>query len=241
MRNGDEDLRAGGGGGSGGDGPIALGLDAVAVDGRLVPPVHVPNRYELYGKPVIDRFGALILLLLALPILLLVALAVFVRLGSPVLLRQPRVGKDGQVFGVYKFRTMKPDRRRSHLAVPEDRRRTHKHPEDPRLVGLGRFLRKWSLDELPQLLNVVLGDMSLVGPRPELVSIVSRHYAPWQHARHQVKPGLTGLWQVTERSVGEMHEHTHVDLEYVEHLNARTDFRILLLTIPAVLGRRQGF
>ena len=107
-----------------------------------------------------------------LPLIAVVAVAVRVSLGSPVFFRQRRVGRDDRVFDVYKFRTMGQDRRREQAPVPQDRRQTHKSEADPRHTGVGRFLRKWSLDELPQLWNVVRGDMSLVGPRPELVEIV---------------------------------------------------------------------
>jgi lipopolysaccharide/colanic/teichoic acid biosynthesis glycosyltransferase len=102
---------------------------------------------------------------------------------------------------------------------------------------VGRFLRKSSMDELPQFWNVVRGEMSLVGPRPELVEIVNR-YEPWQHQRHVVKPGLTGLWQVTTRGSGMMHLHTDIDLEYIQTIGLRTDLRILLQTIPATLQRK---
>jgi lipopolysaccharide/colanic/teichoic acid biosynthesis glycosyltransferase len=176
--------------------------------------------------------------------MLAVGIAVAVRLGSPVLLRQPRVGKGGREFRVYKFRTMTPDRRTGADAAGEwggeCRRIRHKSPDDPRLVPLGRFLRAWSLDELPQLFNVVLGDMSLVGPRPEMVAIVKR-YEDWQHQRHLVKPGMTGLWQISERGNGLMHERTDVDLEYVQRVSLRTDLKILLFTIPAALGMHKGY
>jgi lipopolysaccharide/colanic/teichoic acid biosynthesis glycosyltransferase len=116
------------------------------------------------------------------------------------------------------------------------RRRNHKSPDDPRHTRLGRFLRRTSLDELPQLINVIRGDLSLVGPRPELPEVVA-HYEPWQHARHWVRPGITGLWQVTKRGNGEpMHEHVDSDLKYMRSLSASTDLRILLLTVPAALG-----
>ncbi len=165
------------------------------------------------------------------------AVAVRVSLGAPVFFRQPRVGRNDRVFDVYKFRTMGQDRRRDQAPVPEDRRQTHKSEADPRHTGVGRFLRKWSLDELPQLWNVVRGDMSLVGPRPELVQIVSR-YEPWQDQRHYVKPGLTGLWQVSSRGEGMMHLHTDIDIEYIETMGPITDLKILALTLPATLKRR---
>jgi lipopolysaccharide/colanic/teichoic acid biosynthesis glycosyltransferase len=189
-------------------------------------------------KPTFDRVVGFCIFVVLLPLTAVVAVAVRVSLGAPVFFRQRRVGRDNREFDVYKFRTMGQDRRREAAPVSEDRRQTHKSDRDPRHTLVGRFLRKWSLDELPQFWNVVCGDMSLVGPRPELVEIVSR-YEPWQHQRHFVKPGLTGLWQVSGRGTGMMHLHTDVDLEYIEKMGPITDLKILLLTIPATL-RRSG-
>jgi lipopolysaccharide/colanic/teichoic acid biosynthesis glycosyltransferase len=199
------------------------------------------SRYERWVKPAIDQVGAVVLLFITLPVMVAVALAVWIDLGSPVLLRQERVGRSGYRFKVLKFRSMEPDRRADRLSyVGPERRLTHKSETDPRLTPVGRFIRKWSLDELPQLVNVLLGDMSLVGPRPELVSIVAR-YQPWQHRRHDVKPGLTGLWQISARGAQPMHEATGIDLEYVDSVSLRTDLRILLGTFPAAFGRRTGY
>lgn len=135
-----------------------------------------------------------------------------------------------------------PERRRSERRGGErrqvelSRRLTHKTTADPRHTALGRVLRAFSLDELPQLFNVLKGDLSLVGPRPELPEVVAT-YEPWQHARHAVKPGLTGLWQVTERGDAEpMHLHVDTDLRYIEQLSPTTDLRILLATPLAVAG-----
>jgi lipopolysaccharide/colanic/teichoic acid biosynthesis glycosyltransferase len=172
--------------------------------------------------------------------LALVALAIRMRMGRGVLFRQARVGKDGVVFDVLKFRTMGHDRRGEQaLYVGPERRRNHKSVDDPRHTSLGRFLRKWSLDELPQFFNVLRGEMSVVGPRPELVSVVER-YEPWQHERHQVRPGITGIWQVSERNGTPLHEATHLDIEYVETVSLPTDLLILARTIPAMLGRGKG-
>jgi lipopolysaccharide/colanic/teichoic acid biosynthesis glycosyltransferase len=210
------------------------------------------GRYVVLVKPALDQVAAAVLLAVLAPLLAVVALAVLVSLGRPVLLRQERVGLDESVFTLLKFRTMRPcrrssaDRRRAQLGVPEcrrgeERRRTHKHPADPRLVPVGRFLRRWSLDELPQLVNVLRGEMSLVGPRPELPAVVSR-YEPWQHERHAVRPGITGLWQVTDRGADGtlMHERTDVDLHYVRRVSPWLDLQLLLATVPAVLGLRRG-
>jgi lipopolysaccharide/colanic/teichoic acid biosynthesis glycosyltransferase len=199
--------------------------------------------YVRFVKPAIDAFVATLLVAVFLPLMLMIALTLRATLGSPVLFRQPRVGRGGRTFTVLKFRTMAPDRRTGDSGmryVGVDRRVTHKSRHDPRLHPFGRFLRKWSLDELPQLLNVMRGDMSLVGPRPELVDIVAR-YHPWQHRRHEVKPGMTGLWQVSARGDGMMHEHVDIDLEYVDAVSLRTDTSILLRTIPAALGRAPGY
>ena len=132
----------------------------------------------------------------------------------------------GREFTVYKFRTMNSTAVSTISITHDDRRTNHKSTDDPRHTDLGRFLRKWSLDEIPQLWNVALGDMSLIGPRPELPSIVAK-YEPWQHRRHEVKPGLTGLWQVTARGDAPMHEATDIDVDYVENVRFVDDTKIL--------------
>ena len=133
---------------------------------------------------------------------------------------------------------MRPDLRRVDVAPAVDRRQVHKSKNDPRITKLGAALRASSLDELPQLVNVVRGQMSLVGPRPELPSIVAR-YRHSDHVRHVVKPGLTGLWQVTTRGTAE-HEHVDTDLQYIRSISAGTDLRIMLKTAAAV-WQRPGF
>jgi lipopolysaccharide/colanic/teichoic acid biosynthesis glycosyltransferase len=199
------------------------------------------SRYERYLKPVADRVGGLLLLIITSPLSLAAAVAIRITMGMPIILRQQRVGRSGVVFTLYKFRTMEPDRRAGNGAYDGDeRRRTHKDPRDPRITRVGRFLRTWSLDELPQFVNVIMGDMSLVGPRPEMVEIVAR-YQPWQHARHNVKPGITGLWQISERGDRIMHECTETDLEYLERISPSTDLKIMILTPLAALGIRRGF
>ena len=197
--------------------------------------------YVRMVKPLLDVLMATVLLVVTVPILVAVAMAVYVEYGRPIFFRQSRVGRGGRVFRVTKFRTMEPDRRGAGGRIPRspDRRRTHKPQHDPRVRPVGRFLRTWSLDELPQLLNVLTGDMSLVGPRPELAQVVE-HYEDWQHARHRVKPGITGLWQVSAREIP-MHEATHIDLEYLRRVSLAEDVRILARTLPAAFGARRGF
>jgi lipopolysaccharide/colanic/teichoic acid biosynthesis glycosyltransferase len=200
---------------------------------RIVP----GSFYAEVLKPAFDHIFGAVLLLMALPMALVLAVLVRMMLGPHVLFRQERVGRGGGKFLVLKFRTMRPDRRRGQSTDSGiDRRVCHKREDDPRHTAFGRFLRKWSLDELPQLWNVVRGDMSLVGPRPELVEIVQR-YAPWQHHRHLVKPGMTGLWQISKRGNVMMHEAVEVDIEYVERLSFKTDIGILVHTIPAVMRK----
>ena len=193
--------------------------------------------YERFFKPVIDRAVGAVLLLAVLPTLLLVALDAGDDPLDAKAADENTIPDRGRVAGRDALNGRKCRLRIQHAP---DRRVTHKHPRDPRLTPLGRFLRKWSLDELPQLWNVARGDMSLIGPRPELVDIVDR-YESWQHERHAVKPGLTGLWQVLARGDGPMHENTHLDLAYVRRVRFTTDCKILLHTIPVLLGRRTGF
>ena len=207
---------------------------------RVVPELAEPTAYSRLVKPIIDRLGGVVLSVLTFPILMVVVPLIWWKLGRPAIFKQQRIGIHGEEFTVYKLRTMLHDRRSSDAPYDGvDRRVNHKSPNDPRHVPLGRFLRKWSIDELPQFWNVALGHMSLVGPRPELPHVVAR-YEDWQHRRHAVKPGITGLWQVSERGDGPMHEATDVDIEYVESISLAADLRILMLTIPAALGSQKG-
>ena len=188
-------------------------------------------------KPALDVVLAAALLVLLSPVMLAVAMAILCVLGRPVLFRQQRIGRGGCPFVMLKYRTMRRDRRLESRPVTEERRSYHKSDDDPRHTPLGRFLRRHSLDELPQLINVMRGEMSLVGPRPELAAVVMR-YAGWEHERHGVRPGLTGLWQVSARGEGRMHEFTYLDVEYVRTVNPLVDLKILVKTGPALVQRR---
>jgi lipopolysaccharide/colanic/teichoic acid biosynthesis glycosyltransferase len=191
-------------------------------------------------KPLFDRVGALLALIVVSPLMAVVAVAIVMTMGFPVIIRQDRVGLFGKVFTLYKFRTMIPDRRGSQSAefVGEDRRLTHKSADDPRITPLGRLLRRTRLDELPQFINVLQGDLSLVGPRPEMVSIVAL-YDPWQHRRHAVKPGITGVWQISDNGDKLLFECTQMELEYLEEVSFSADLSIMLRTLPA-MARRGG-
>jgi lipopolysaccharide/colanic/teichoic acid biosynthesis glycosyltransferase len=202
--------------------------------------VESVGAYQTFVKPLIDIGSATILLIVLAPLLLVAAALVRVFIGSPVLFRQTRIGKGGEPFELLKLRTMIPDRRQTAVEYDgPERRQAHKSPDDPRVLPVGAVLRAVRLDELPQLWNVIRGDMSMVGPRPELPEIVSS-YQDWQHHRHVVKPGLTGLWQVSAPDGRLMHECTELDLEYIEEMGLGTDFSIMLRT-PAAMLRRRGF
>jgi exopolysaccharide biosynthesis polyprenyl glycosylphosphotransferase len=189
-------------------------------------------------KAVFDRAFASIVLLLTAPLLLLATLAIWLADGGPALFRQTRVGKDGKVFTVYKFRTMVLDaeERKTELAVQNEHDGLmFKIRSDPRITKVGRWLRRWSVDELPQLVNVLLGDMSLVGPRPALPEEADR-YADHVRRRLMVKPGLTGLWQVNGRADLTWDESVRLDLRYVENWSFVLDLQILWKTVSAVLS-----
>jgi lipopolysaccharide/colanic/teichoic acid biosynthesis glycosyltransferase len=201
---------------------------------RLVAPA---SRYQRSFKRAMDLIIASVLLVLLAPIMAVAALMIRTSIGSPVLFRQQRIGLHGRPFELYKLRTMRPERRVRDVPYGgPDRRRTHKSRNDPRVLPIGSLLRKFRVDELPQLWNVLKGDMSMVGPRPELPEIVSR-YEHWQHRRHAVRPGLTGLWQVSSLNDRPMHKCTEVDVQYVESIGLRVDIEILVRTPLAILGR----
>ena len=200
-----------------------------------------PGIYERRLKRAVDILGSMLLLVITAPLFAICAVAILTTMGGPVLLRQDRVGLDGELFTMYKFRSMIPDRRAAQQPyVGQERRLSHKRPNDPRITPVGSVIRKWSLDELPQLINVVRGEMSLVGPRPELIPIVLS-YEPWQLRRLQVRPGITGLWQISERGDIPMHHATEIDLEYVERISLGFDLILLLKTPLAAFGSRKGF
>jgi exopolysaccharide biosynthesis polyprenyl glycosylphosphotransferase len=194
-------------------------------------------------KRIFDVVVSTLGLLLTAPLFLLIGLGVLLDGGRPVLFRQLRAGESGRAFRIFKFRTMV---RGAEAMLPElislDELRDpmFKIRSDPRVTRVGRFLRRTSLDELPQLLNVLRGEMSIVGPRPELVDLVER-YEPEHEVRLRVKPGITGPWQVYGRSELTFDEVLAVEREYVENLSLGRDLRLILMTLPAVFGRRGAY
>jgi len=192
--------------------------------------------YFAAGKRLIDFIGSIILLTVLMPVMALITIAIRRDSAGPAIFKQTRIGRAGTPFTVYKFRTMQLDPNGEELKLfrEEDGKLRHKIKDDPRVTKLGRFLRKSSLDELPQLINVLRGQMSLVGPRPELPQIV-QNYEDWQHKRHLVRPGITGWWQVSGRSDLPMHENTGFDIHYVENCSFRMDVKIVLKTIRSTI------
>lgn len=194
-------------------------------------------------KRIFDVAAAAIGLLFTSPLFLLCGLAILVDGGRPVLFRQQRAGENGRRFRIFKFRTMVRNAEEmlpELVSIEELSDPMFKLKADPRVTRVGRHLRRMSLDELPQLLNVLRGEMSIVGPRPELVDLVAR-YQPEHEVRLRVKPGITGPWQVYGRSELTFDEVLAVEREYVENLSLGRDLRIILMTIPAVFGRRGAF
>ena len=200
-------------------------------------------------KRALDVVGALGLLAACAPLLVLLALAV--RLGSrgPVLFRQPRAGRRGRVFPILKFRTMHENaddllamHLARHPAAAAEWRRFRRLDLDPRVVaGIGRFLRTSSLDELPQLWNVLRGDMSLVGPRPLELPVLEHIDPVLRERRETMRPGITGLWQVSGRSEMDMDALASLDAGYVDHWSLWGDLRILARTPAAVVSRRGAY
>lgn len=209
---------------------------------KLMPECS-PGRliYCLALKRWLDVVLAACILVVVSPLLVVVAAAVWVQLGRPIIFRQTRIGRYGRPIVMLKFRTMIPDRRKTDRPFDGPNRRfRNKSPDDPRVTRLGRLLRRTSIDELPQLFNVLRGDMSLVGPRPEQPFIVDQ-YEPWQHDRFLVRPGLTGWWQIQGRADLPMEEHTELDIYYVAHQSFWLDLKILVKTFGVLVSRAGAF
>jgi exopolysaccharide biosynthesis polyprenyl glycosylphosphotransferase len=192
--------------------------------------------FERQVKRTFDVVVSTILLTLALPLMAVVAIAIRLDSPGPAIFRQRRVGENGRIFWMYKFRSMvagADTSEESMARLVQDRLILNKRPDDPRVTRVGGFLRRTSLDELPQLLNVLKGDMSLVGPRPELPWMVEQ-YEPWQWQRFSVPQGITGWWQVNGRSDQPMVLHSEEDLFYIQHYSLMLDIQILWRTVGAV-------
>jgi lipopolysaccharide/colanic/teichoic acid biosynthesis glycosyltransferase len=194
----------------------------------------ISDRVYVISKRVLDLLIAIPALIVLSPLMMLIAVAIRVDSDGPALFVQHRVGHGGRLFKMFKFRSMSNGCSMLKGA-------THKVQNDHRVTRVGHFLRRTSLDELPQLINVVLGQMTLVGPRPELPSIVLQKYEAWQYQRLAVPQGITGWWQVTGRGSKLLWKHTRDDLYYIQHASFLFDLKLIAMTIKAVLKRDGAF
>jgi len=214
-------------------------FDAIGDRPMLVFRTTPDISWALLVKSIIDRVGAFLLLIPASLVMLVAAVIIRLTSPGPVVFRQVRAGKHGKPFTMYKFRTMVTDAEMRHaelLAFNQMSGPVFKIERDPRITPVGRYLRKWSVDELPQLFNVLQGHMSLVGPRPLPIYEVEKFENTAQRRRLSVKPGLTCLWQVSGRNhVADFHEWVRLDLKYIDNWSIWLDLKILVMTVPAVL------
>lgn len=212
-----------------------------------VPVLHV-NEIRIEGvraiaKRAVDIAGSILLMLVLWPVMLAAALAIRLVDGAPVLFNQLRVGKDGSEFVLRKFRTMQigaEESRPGLESLNEAGDHLFKVRNDPRVTRVGDFLRRWSIDELPQLWNVLVGEMSLIGPRPPLPDEVSQ-YDSWQTRRLRARPGISGYWQVSGRSEIPFDEAVRLDLFYIANWSLSFDLYLIARTVRAVLSRRGAY
>ena len=197
--------------------------------------------FERMVKRAFDLVVGITSLVLLLPLMALIAIAIRLDSPGPIIFRQQRVGENGRLFLMYKFRSMIQGAEELEVKeLSEAGEVIHKHQDDPRVTRVGKFLRRTSMDELPQIVNTIKGEMSLVGPRPELPWLVDL-YEPWQWQRFAVPQGITGWWQVNGRSDKPMHLHTEEDLFYTQNYSLLLDIRILWRTLGAVIKGRGAY
>ena len=219
-------------------GPLQVLAGAAALsDLSQLPVIELPltirpSRAYLLAKRAMDVVVSLLLIIALAPLMLVIAWLVRRQSGGSAIFVQERVGEGGRTFNMYKFRTMYADVD-PYAPAPTS-------SEDERITPIGRWLRRYSLDELPQLFNVLKGEMSLVGPRPEMPFIVEK-YKPWQRRRLEAKPGITGLWQIMGRKDLPLAENIEYDFYYLRHQSLLLDIEILIRTIPAVLSGRGAY
>jgi exopolysaccharide biosynthesis polyprenyl glycosylphosphotransferase len=224
--------------------PLKIGRSVVEQVGTVtVSTVQTGSMYghpALVAKAVLDFLVAAVLLLLLSPLFIVVSILVKLESPGPVFFVQPRLGRNKRLFNLYKFRSMRADAEQLQASLEAQNEvdgPVFKIQDDPRITRLGKFLRKTSIDELPQLLNVLLGDMSLVGPRPLPVRDFEGFEVDQHRRRFSVKPGITCLWQISGRSNISFDKWMELDMNYIDHWTLWLDLKILLKTIPAVLNR----
>ena len=206
-------------------------------------PVSVRSFGYLFFKRLFDIVLSSLALITLSPLFLIVAAAVKLDSAGPAVYAQPRVGKNGKIFTFYKFRSMSADAEKTQKLLLDQNEAdgpVFKMEHDPRITKVGRFLRRTSIDEFPQLINVLRGEMSLVGPRPPLIKEVAA-YTPGQMCRLDVKPGLTCYWQISGRSDLSFQTWMELDFRYIKERSLWTDFKIILRTVPAVLSERGAY
>jgi lipopolysaccharide/colanic/teichoic acid biosynthesis glycosyltransferase len=215
-------------------------VSAVIREARVpaaVPPtvlVFRENRTYNRLRRCFDVIGAVALLALATPILFVAGIAILLEDGRPIFFQQRRVGRFGRLFTIYKLRTMRKEKCVDSFSPTTGR--------DPRITRVGYWLRKSSIDELPQLMNIIRGEMAFVGPRPEMPFVV-REYQAWQNLRHLVTPGVTGFWQTTCRSTVPLHmpQATMLDIDYIRKASHTTDAAVLVKTIRSLISAEGAF
>jgi lipopolysaccharide/colanic/teichoic acid biosynthesis glycosyltransferase len=223
--------------------PDAEAIASDPTDGTTAGGLLAAAWWQLTCKRAIDVVGSVTLLVLLLPVLFLTALAIRATSPGPALYRQERVGRGGRTFKILKFRSMHVGAHEVRSAIAHRNETTgpvFKMRKDPRLTTVGRFIRRLSIDEVPQLLNVLRGDMSLVGPRPPLPEEFST-YGPRECERLRVLPGLTCIWQVSGRSDLDFETWVDMDIEYIRTWTLRRDLALLARTIPAVFTGRGAY
>ena len=194
-------------------------------------------------KRILDLAASILILSVTWPLLIVIWIAIRMDSQGPTLFMAKRVGENGKIFDMYKFRTMFVDAATHQAEVTaetEDGHKIYKIKDDPRVTKVGKWLRRWSLDELPQLFNVIKGEMSLVGPRPEQ-PFITQEYDHWQWQRLLVPPGVTGWWQVSGRSDLPMHLNTQYDIYYVRNFSLFLDLKILFKTLSVVLQGKGAY
>ena len=225
-----------------------MGYQPLPLPGAVDAPVAAGGPVTRAAKRTFDIAASLAALVVFSPLLLVIALLVKLDSRGPVLFTQERLGRDMKPFTMYKFRSMSngaSDRfhREAVKRTAESKRRevgTFKSLEDPRVTRVGKFIRAWNLDELPNLLNILRGDMSVVGPRPAL-DYELPYYKDWYFTRFAVRPGLTGLWQVKRADAEDFDEMIRMDVDYVMRMSFWLDLKLISLTIPSIIRERGAF
>jgi exopolysaccharide biosynthesis polyprenyl glycosylphosphotransferase len=209
-------------------------------DGYLHFATHAPAPHQMAIKRLFDIVSSAAALVVLSPLLLGVAVAIKLTSRGPIFFKQKRVGLHGKPFNMLKFRSMVVNAEELKAKLEAHNEQTgpvFKMKNDPRITGIGRFIRKYSIDELPQLLNVLRGEMSVVGPRPPIPKEVEK-YAAWQRRRLSVRPGLTCIWQVSGRNQITFEEWMYLDMQYIDNWTLLTDLSLILKTVPVVITGR---